>query len=319
MRGVALHVLDVGVTLTMGQAHVGHGDVVLQIDECFATTRHFPECLKRRDVRVLEIGAELFPGARERDAEFCGDALGTRHAIASGGGETEGAGRGAAHHARAAGQSGNECGEIIAPLQRTARLGGQGGFGLVAAREQQAVRVEGGAARAIETRKLYALDRATAVHGVHDRAGVDQDAERACTGSGCRVAARVDDRRRSDTCLVQRKGGFVGPVRIDEQHGLAAHGNAVSAQVGERGTGLHHARTIVVVAGNPAFVGSRREQHAPCPDDPQSRARQSVITHLGQRFDCSEHAVTVGSDDLSAGEALHGRIARQMGQYRAAP
>ena len=124
VRGVALHVLDVGITLTMRQADVGHGDVVLQVDERFATAGYFPECLKRRDDRVLEIGAEPLPGARECDAEFCGDALGAGDAIASGGGETEGAGRGAAHHARAGGQGGDECGEVIAPLQRTARLRG---------------------------------------------------------------------------------------------------------------------------------------------------------------------------------------------------
>ena len=303
---------DVGVALAVRLSDVLDGDIVLQIDEGLAAARHFPEGLQRRD---LGVGGRCLgrrcarPGTgirRVRGSERSSDACRRRLAVTRGGSEPERARDRASGRAEPVGQHRGERGEILAPLQRAARLRGERGLRLVATGEQHAVGLDGRQGLAIAAGDLHGAHLATALDGRDHRAMMHGDADRAGARGGSRCGPRIDDRRDAHARLVQRDDALIGPVVVGEQHRSLRDRDTIAAQIGEGGTGKHNARPVVPGAGDPALVGAGREQHATRTDDAQTFARRcgcaAALCRWGQSLHRCEHAVVVGADDLRAGQ-----------------
>ena len=224
MRRIALGVFDVGVALAMRLPYVLDGDIVLQIDERLATARHLPQRLQRRGLGVGGRGVGrrcARPGTgirRARGSERNSDACRRSLAVTRGGSEPERARDRASGRAEPVGQHRGERGEILAPLQRAARLRGERGLRLVAAGEQHAVGLDGRQGLAIAAGDLHGAHLATALDGRDHRAMMHGDADRDCACGGSRCGPRVDDGRDAHARLVQREHALVGPVVVGEEH-----------------------------------------------------------------------------------------------------
>ena len=77
---------------------------------------------------------------------------------------------------------------------------------------------------------------------------------------------------------MQRKEGLVGFVIVGEQHRLFGHGNAVAAQVAERGAGEHDSRDVVAAEGHESLGRAGGDECAPGADHVQPLAQTAVLS-----------------------------------------
>ena len=138
---------------------------------------------------------------------------------------------------------------------------------------------------------------------------------------GDRTFPHIDHAGTGDAGLAETKHGFVSFIRYDEESRPRTGRNAVAREIGEGGTGEHHARHIVAREGNQPLARAARQNDALDANDaePFPQTAECLALFGRQRLERSEYPVTVRADDRRPGEATHAIEGSEIADPRLTP
>ena len=117
---------------------------------------------------------------------------------------------------------------------------------------------------------------------------------------------QVDDRGYLHAMAMEIEGGAVGAVVVGRHHGAAAGKDGKTVDIGARGAGQHHPRTVVVGEDQRPLQRARRQHDAPGADAPQTLARQmrrrGGAEMVGDPFERDQEIVVEIPGDSGPGE-----------------
>ena len=167
-----------------------------------------------------------------------------------------------------------------------------------------------------------AQQRDLAVEARHLGAEPDLDTARRDHAGELALRPDVSERHLSEAGLRQGEGGLIGAVVVGEDDGVLAGSDAETAQIGQGGTGHHHARLVIAGQSDQALARAGRQHDLPGPEGAVALANlvlaglSPVVGDLLQR---SEQVVVVIAEDIGPRQDLDVRQRRQRSEHLGMP